>query len=464
MAKIGGQSIPQYTILLISSEVVLILMALIIAMMVRLPATVSLWGHLVSNGTLWRLMFVVLVCELAFYYHDLYDSQMARSIGRTLIQLLQALGIALMVLGIAYYINTKLSPGRGIAIIASPAIIVLVISWRFSLKVVKLRIRAAERILLAGTGSIGLKLVRELQLRPELNYEVIGVLSENGESISGSLSAPVLGSMADIEEIAFKHQIDRIVLCLSEKRGGMPSSELVRLKFNGIQIEDPYTLYERVTGRIVLEGISPSWFIFSTGFRKSPVTLQLKRASDLLIASIGLALALPLLLIVALAIVIEDGFPILFRQQRIGLQGKPFQILKFRSMRNAAPSVQPSWTGEQDPRVTRTGKYIRRFRLDELPQFFNVLRGDMSLVGPRPEQPFFCNILENDIPFFGQRHSVRPGITGWAQIKYGYGSSVEDAWRKLELDLFYIKHLSCLLDLAVIFETAKVVVFGCGVR
>ena len=466
MARIGGQLIPQYTILLMSSEVVLILTALVIATVLRLPATASFWGNLLDNGTLLRLMLVVIICELTFYYHDLYDSEIARSIGRMLIRLLQALGISFIVLGTAYHINAALSLGRGITVMAAPAIIVLVISWRFSLNVVNSHVRGAERVLLAGTTNVGLKLVQELQLKPEFNYQVIGFLSETkkDELISGNFSAPVLGSMTDIEKIAFEHRIDRIILCPSDERAEMPSSQLVRLKFNGIQIEDAYKLYERVTGRIVLEGISSSWFIFSKGFRKSSVTSLLKRTSDIIIASVGIVLALPVLLIVALAIVVEDGFPILFRQQRIGLQGKPFEIFKFRSMRNAAPTVRPSWTEDQDPRVTRTGKYIRRFRLDELPQFFNVLRGDMSVVGPRPEQPFFCSIFENNIPFFGRRHSVRPGITGWAQIKYGYGSSMEDAWRKLELDLFYIKHLSWVLDLAVIFETAKVVIFGRGVR
>jgi exopolysaccharide biosynthesis polyprenyl glycosylphosphotransferase len=244
----------------------------------------------------------------------------------------------------------------------------------------------------------------------------------------------------------------------------MPTRELMRLKFKGVQIEDPYSLYERVTGRIVLENLAPSWFIFSSGFRSSRIARVLKLVMDMMVAGLGLVLCAPILLIVAAAIVIEDGFPILYTQERVGMNGRPFKILKFRSMRTAPLGAVPSWTGDRDPRVTRVGKVIRNFRLDELPQFINVLRSDMSLIGPRPEQPYFCEILEEKIPYFGYRHTVRPGITGWAQVKYGYGSSVEDAWRKVELDLFYIKHLSVILDLAIMFETAKVILFGRGAR
>lgn len=464
MARIGGQTIPRSTLLLVGGEGVLIYLALLFATVVRLPDTSLAWSCIKDPATISRLLVVVLICVVSFYYHDLYDLQLIRSVAQTSVKLLRGLGVALLVLGVAYLINSSLSPGEGVAIMAAPFIIIMMVTWRVSLRSLGSRTHGMERVLIAGSGTVGLKLIGEIQRRPEFNYKVIGALSEREDQEGGDLSAPILGSVADIERIATELRIDRIVVSLKERRGGMPTRALMRLKFRGIQIEDPYTLYERLTGRIVLENLSPSWFIFSNGFRKPWILRFAKRASDLLIAVLGLALSSPLMVLVALVIILEDGFPILYRQERVGLNGGLFKILKFRSMRAAPPNEKPSWTGDRDPRITRVGKFIRTVRLDELPQFINVLRGDMSVVGPRPEQPYFCDMLEEEIPYFGYRHTVRPGITGWAQIKYGYGATTEDAWRKVELDLFYIKYLSGVLDLAILFETAKVVFFGRGAR
>ena len=463
MARIGGQVIPRNTLLLVASEGFIVFISLAIAAAVSLAQTGTVWQYLFDSGTLWRFGVVVVICELSFYYNDLYDLQAVRSTLLFSIQLLQALGVALIFLGVSYYINEQLSPGRGIAVLAAPTILVLLMAWRYYVGTVVSRVQPKERVLIAGTGAVGQQLAHELENRPEFNYEVVGCLLENHRGV-GELNIPVVGNIQEIEQVAAEQKVDRIVLSLAEKRGGMPVRELLHLKFKGITIEDPHSFYERISGRVVLDGILPSWFILSEGFRQPRFTLFLKRISDILIALLGLVLALPIIALVAIAIIIEDGAPVLFRQKRIGLDGRPFEILKFRSMRTAPPDAKPSWTGDGDPRVTRVGKLIRTFRFDELPQFINVLRGDMSLVGPRPEVPYFTQMLEEKIPFFGQRHAVRPGITGWAQIKYHYGASVEDARRKLELDLFYIKHLSFVLDLAIIFETAKVVVFGRGAK
>ncbi|HSM85967.1 MAG TPA: exopolysaccharide biosynthesis polyprenyl glycosylphosphotransferase, partial [Candidatus Limnocylindrales bacterium] len=209
---------------------------------------------------------------------------------------------------------------------------------------------------------------------------------------------------------------------------------------------------------------SPSWLIFSEGFNKSRFLLATKRGMDIAASLIGIALTLPLMGLVALAVLLETGKPVFFRQKRVGLNGEQFEMLKFRSMRQDSETSGPRWAADGDSRITRVGSFIRKYRLDELPQFFNILHGEMSLVGPRPEQPYFCRMLEEKLPFFAQRHTVRPGVTGWAQIKYQYGSSIEDAKRKLELDLFYIKHLSIGLDMAVIFETVKVILLGKGAK
>jgi sugar transferase (PEP-CTERM system associated) len=254
------------------------------------------------------------------------------------------------------------------------------------------------------------------------------------------------------------------VMSLKEKRGLMPYSELLRLKFSGVSVEDAHTVFERISGRIPLERLSPSWLIFSDGFSKSRFLLATKRAIDIVASLVGILLTLPIMGAVALAILIESGRPVLFRQKRVGVNGEVFQIMKFRSMWQDSEKGGPSWAADGDSRITPVGNIIRKYRFDELPQFFNILHGEMSLVGPRPEQPYFCELLEEQLPFFAQRHTVRPGVTGWAQVKYQYGSSVEDAKRKLELDLFYIKHLSVSLDLAIIFETIKVVLLGKGAK
>jgi exopolysaccharide biosynthesis polyprenyl glycosylphosphotransferase len=231
-----------------------------------------------------------------------------------------------------------------------------------------------------------------------------------------------------------------------------------------VEIEDAHGFIEKVTGRIHLEHLSPSWLILSDGFRKSPFLYAVKRTLDILVALVALVLTLPVMFVVAIAIWLETGGPVLFRQERSGLKGRSFRIMKFRSMCHKAEEGGPVWAATDDSRVTRVGRFIRKYRLDELPQIFNVLRGEMSLVGPRPERPHFCEILEKSIPFFELRHTVRPGITGWAQVKYQYGASVEESKTKLEYDFFYIKHMSMVLDLAILFETAKVMIYGRGAK
>jgi sugar transferase (PEP-CTERM system associated) len=308
-------------------------------------------------------------------------------------------------------------------------------------------------------------LVREILHRPELHLKVVGFLDEHGENIGKSLVNPgIIGAAKDLEEITAREKIDRIVLSLKERRGQTPVRELLRLKFAGVTVEDAHSMSEQIDGKIRLEHLSPSWMILSEGFRKSSLLLAAKRILDILVSLVLLLLMLPIMGIVALAIWLESGSPVLFRQERIGLGGRPFEILKFRSMNHDAEEHGPKWAADGDQRVTRVGRVIRKLRLDELPQAVNVLRGEMSFVGPRPERAIFCRILESETPFYALRYSVRPGITGWAQVKYQYGGSIEEAKTKLEYDLFYIKHLSLTLDLAILFETAKVVLWQRGAK
>lgn len=406
-----------------------------------------------------------LTCALALYYNDLYDGAVISRRFELYFRMFQALGGACIVLAILYYFFPDWGLGRGVAGLAAIAVLLLTLGWRVLWDRAGHLLSDPERILILGTGAEGISLVREILERPELHMKVVGFLDEKGENIGLSLVNPgIIGAASDVEKIVQKEKIDRVILSLMERRGGTPVRQLLNLKFAGVGVEDAHGVYEKLSGRIFLKRLSPSWLILSDGFRKSPFQSAMKRSFDLAISSILLILTMPVMVLVALAIWLETGSPILFRQNRTGMHGKEFEILKFRSMRQDAEKHGPQWAATNDDRITRVGRFIRNSRLDELPQLINVFRGDMSLVGPRPERPVFCAMLEEKIPFFAQRHSVRPGITGWAQIKYQYGASIEDGWTKLEYELFYIKHMSLMLDLAILFETVKVVFSGRGAK
>ncbi len=465
MLKIGGQRVPTRTLLLVASDGVLIVIGLIVGVALRFHHWQEILHHLRAPQTVYRFGLVVAACLLSLYYNDLYNSQVVSRRSELLIRLLQALGSACVGLGIIYYFDPAGSLGRGIAALAAPTIVLLTLGWRLLLDGTGIFLQNPEHVLILGTSPEGVTLVREIISRPELNLKVVGFLDEKGENIGKSLVNPgIIGAASDVEVVVGKEKIDRVILSLSERRGRTPVRQLLHLKFAGVGVEDTHSFNERITGRIMLEHLSPSWLILSDGFRKSQFLLAAKRTVDVLVSLCVFIFTLPLMMLVALAIWLETGRPILFRQKRVGLRGHEFDMLKFRSMYQNAEENGPSWAANDDRRITRVGRFIRNCRFDELPQMLNVLRGEMSLVGPRPERPYFCRLLEEQIPFFALRHSLRPGITGWAQIKYQYGASIEEARTKLGYDLFYIKHLSLLLDFAILFETAKVILYGRGAK
>ncbi len=465
MFRIGGQKVPARTVLLIASDVILIVLGLILVTGIRFPHRAEFSDYLLVHHAVARFSLVVVVCILALYYNDLYDARVLRRHQDALIRLIQALGITFLALAIIYYLDPDLSLGRGIAALAAPTILGLALAWRWFLEGTSLVGTGAEKILLCGTGQTGITVVKEIIARPELNMKVIGFLDEEGRNIGGHLVNPgIIGAAADVEEIAVREKVDRVVLSLAERRGRMPVRQLLNLKFEGIGVDDAETIYESICGRIILENLSPSWLILNDGFRKPFWMVLAKRAIDVIVSIVLLLILWPIFLVVAAAIYIETGGPILFRQERTGMKGRPFEILKFRSMYQNAESNGPVWATNADTRVTKVGRLLRKCRLDEFPQLINVLRGEMSLVGPRPERPVFCAMLAEQIAFYNLRHYVRPGITGWAQIKYQYTASVQETKAKLEHDIFYVKHLSLLLDLVILFETAKVIVSGHGAK
>ena len=429
---------------------------------VALAAAVQSTPDLASN--LWKILLVTLVCQLCLYYNDFYDLTLVHSNREVVVRLLQAAGAASIVLALLYFLQPALMIGNGIFVSALFVFLVAILGWRLVFNQISGSMKLQERVLFVGTGDTARKVARQILDQHEFAYRVIGFIDDDASRIGERIVNPaIVGTPADIDRLIAEHGIDRIVVGMSDRRGKLPVEELLRAKMAGVRVEDATTTYERVTGKILIDDLRPSWLIFSDGFRVSRVTRLMKRTIDLGLSVILAILSLPLMVVTALLVLIEDGRPIFYRQERVGENGRTFTLAKFRSMRkDAEKGGKPIWAKDGDDRITRIGRFIRKTRLDELPQLWNVVRGDMSFVGPRPERPFFVDQLTKEIPFYQQRHTVKPGLTGWAQVKYRYGTSLDDAMEKLRYDLYYIKNLSVIFDLTIVFDTVKVVLFRKG--
>jgi len=320
-----------------------------------------------------------------------------------------------------------------------------------------------RRILVFGTGQQALAVKRALD-RSDPSAEIIGFFPGSNEDQALVSPNLILSRDRSLTDTARNLNADEIVVALSERRGGsMPMRELLDCKLQGIKVMDLSSHFEQTLGQIRLDSLYAGWLIFGDGFSQGAFRTFVKRLFDIVCASILIILATPVMILAALLIVLEDGLPLLYRQERVGVNGRLFNVIKFRSMRrDAEKDGKPIWAQAKDNRVTRVGQIIRKLRIDELPQLFSVLNGDMSLVGPRPERPFFVDQLTKEIPFYAVRHSVKPGVTGWAQVRYHYGATVEDSAEKLQYDLYYVKNHSLFLDMVVLFETVGVVLTGKG--
>jgi sugar transferase (PEP-CTERM system associated) len=414
-------------------------------------------------ANLWKIAIVTVICQLCLYYNDFYDLTAVQTSRELVVRLLQAGGAASIVLAVMYFVVPDLMIGNGIFVSSLFVFLVAILMWRLAFNRLIGSLRLEERVLFVGTGETARKVARQVLDQRAFAYRIIGFIDDDASRIGERIVNPaIVGTPADIDRLVQQHHIDRIVIGLSDRRGKLPLEELLRAKMAGVRVEDATTTYERVTGKILIDDLRPSWLIFSDGFRVSRVMRLMKRTIDLTLA-LALALAtFPLMLLTSLAVWLEDGPPVLYRQERVGENGKTFILSKFRSMHQDAETGTPLWARDGDERVTRVGRVIRKTRLDELPQLWNVVRGDMSFVGPRPERPYFVDALSCEIPFYQQRHAVKPGLTGWAQVRYRYGSSLEDAMEKLRYDLYYVKHLSIFFDLTIVFDTVKVVLFRKG--
>ena len=385
------------------------------------------------NG-FWRIVLITGLCELCFYYNDLYDLTVVHSKSELIVRILQGAGAAAVVLALVSAVVPWIIIGHGIFVTSLCLLIVAVPLWRLAFEGLTQDSNLEERVLVLGAGPSARAVVRQMLGQHDFPYHFVGFVEDRtGDDASADPMA--LGTTTDLPALIARHRVDRIVVSLADRRGRLPIRELLQAKFEGVSIEDAATTYERLTGKILIDDIRPSWLIFSDGFRASRGTRWVKRLVDIVLAAIGLVLAAPLMLLAAVAIRLESKGPIFYCQERVGEKGRVFVLCKFRSMRVDAEQGTPVWARDGDDRVTRVGRFIRTTRIDELPQLWNVLRGNMSFVGPRPERPFFVQQLAAAVPFYLERHAVKPGVTGWAQVKYRYGSSVEDAMEKLRSDL-----------------------------
>jgi sugar transferase (PEP-CTERM system associated) len=407
-----------------------------------------------------KILLMTLVCQACLYWRDMYDFRVFGRPSDLLIRVLQSTGATAVVLALLFAFKPSAMIGHGVFLISGVLVVLAVTGGRLAFEWVSRR-TPRERWLLIGASTAATELVAELRGRTDRSVTVIGTVSQDA-AVESDLE--LLGTMEDLPAIVRARGVDRVVVNLSDARGKLPMDKLLEMRLDGVRFDHLACVYEKYTGRIAVENLRPSWFIFSDGFAKTRFMSAVKRSTDVVGAGVALVAAMPVMIAVAAAVRLTSPGPVLYRQRRVGQHGRVFTLRKFRSMRQDAEAATGAvWAGVRDQRVTPIGRFLRRSHLDELPQLWNILRGDMSLVGPRPERPEFVKDLTRVIPFYGQRHIVKPGLTGWAQVCFPYGASVDDSMRKLQYDLFYIKHMSVGIDLYVVLKTVKNVLQGRGV-
>lgn len=474
MIRVFQQFIPRRKLLLVASETCLLTAGLLVG--TSLPGLAVRPIEEASSGEVWRgalsALTVAVLCQVSISYNDLYDWRISRNRLDLPNRLLHAAGFSLILLSVIvfffptlfYFPSMPTLQGQTwklvVVLAASFAILYW---WRLGFHWFFYKWGRSEKLLVLGTGDLARDLIEEIKERGDVGFEVVGCVGRRKPA--PDFPSVWLGGPESLPNLAVEHRVSRVIVALEQRRGELPVQELLQCRLAGMRVEERDYLYERLHGRIGLDSLRPSYLIFGSGFRKSRIVLGAKRVFDILLALVGLVLAAPFMIAIAIIIKLDSKGPVFFQQVRSGLDGQDFTLLKFRSMREDAEKQSgPVWAQKKDDRITRPGKILRATRLDEVPQMFNILLGDMSWVGPRPERPFFVKQLSDEIPYYMERLTVRPGLTGWAQIKYPYGASIDDARRKLEFDLYYIKNMGLLFDLTILLRTIKVVLFQRGSR
>jgi sugar transferase (PEP-CTERM system associated) len=413
----------------------------------------------VENGYV-KILAVTGIVLLFSHLFDLYDSSSVGAKWDQIFRVLLVLGFVALVLSAVGFLYPSILPGNGSALAGLIILTFTLLGWRGAYFWMVKQPFLRERVYVLGTGERALRLVTGLRARSALGIEVVGWTGDLDGELTRDVVASHLLGLAKGEK-----GVHRVIVAMPNRRGTLPVEELLDLRLGGVKVEEATSWLEKITGRIEVEQLYPSWLIFAEGFRFSSVFRLVRRALNFSVALAGLVISLPLLPFIVLAVKLDSSGPVVYRQQRVGRRGAIFYCYKFRTMRvDAEADTGATWAEDDDPRITRVGKFLRSSRLDEIPQLWCVLKGDMHFVGPRPERPEFVQWLSKEIPYYGVRHVVRPGITGWAQVQYKYGNTLADAREKLQYDLFYIKNASLGLDLLIMFQTIKIVLLGRGAQ
>ena len=411
-----------------------------------------------ENGIL-KIAGITVLTLLLSYYFDLYEPQRISGRWEIYFRFLLVLGVLSFILAALLYLYPEISIAPNVLLVGASILAIVLVIWRSAYESIIGLSVFRERVYVLGSGERARTVAETLRARRDAGMEVV-----NGES-RGAFDGDRERFAADLRAYCQpKARIDRVIVAMEDRRGWMPVRELLDLRLRGVVIEDASEVMERLLGRLPLDGLNPSTLIFTHGFNVRASHQLVRRLVSIIVSFIGLVICLPFIPFIILAVRLSSPGPILFRQTRVGLRGRPFCLLKFRTMRQDAETNGAVWATRNDSRVTPVGRFLRITRLDEIPQLWNVLRGEMGFVGPRPERPEFVQWLTREIPFYELRHIVRPGITGWAQVRYQYGASLGETKRKLEYDLYYIKHVSIGLYLLIIFETIKTIVLGRGAQ
>lgn len=415
------------------------------------------------DGGIFRFLCYLCVVAFSSYLLELYEYRKFASRKFILQATFFSTVLTFFALSALFYLLPITQFGRGILLITLFILALSQICLRLLVRKFSRATRFASRILIVGVGDLASK-IAEIVPEDHNPHSYLGFISCNNEKVSVN-SDRVVGDIKELGNLIHDYRPHKIIVAVTERRGALPLKEIMHSKLRGVEVFDAPTFYEQQTGRLLVEDIQPSSFIYTQGFRMTQFMRSYKRIFDILLSSFGLLLVAPLLPIIALVIKLESSGPVLYKQLRVGEREIEYFVYKFRSMREDAESGTGAvWAQKEDPRVTKVGKFIRKTRIDEIPQLFNVLKGDMSFIGPRPERLAFVERLKETIPYYSTRHFIKPGVTGWAQVRYPYGASDEDALEKLRYDLFYIKNYSIFLDFKIILDTVKVVTSGFGGR
>jgi sugar transferase (PEP-CTERM system associated) len=458
MVRVFNVYLPVRTVLLMGGEAIVIWTSFIVAALIHFRAD-SLLVLAYDNG-FYKILGVTALALVFLYYFDLYDLQRLRSQGEIYFRILIVLGTLSLVLAALSFLLPGFTMGGSVFLLGLVILTLGLIGWRSAYIWVLRQPYFRERVYILGSGKRATQLIDALRSRPELGMEVIGWA---GAIENEALARESLGEI--MINLKNRGAVDRVIVAMADRRGKMPVRELLELKLSDVKVEEATGLTEQISGMIDVDALNPSWLIFSDGFRMSPAFVLVRRCVSTLLAFVCLLVVSPLLPLIALGVKLSSPGPIFYKQKRVGRNGSVFYCYKFRTMTaDAEAKTGPTWAIDGDLRITTIGGILRKCRFDELPQLWNVLKGDMSFVGPRPERPEFVQTLVEAIPYYYLRHMVRPGLTGWAQINYPYGASVEDAKEKLKYDLYHIKNMSVGFDLFIVFQTIKTVLFGRGSR